>query len=224
MNQIHLYKEIMDLNNKFDSIAGLCNSGFVYDSLHEERILELQNLLFGLLSKNNNFLIKFDSSVLKKFSLLHKQNNKAFRLNADKKTQGFSNEVCKVIISLKTFIESITARYSSNQNLKNLILKNVDGLYILCSKHFMKSLFVYGSILNESFNRESDIDFLYETDTKKFETLHDSKHDYIDNFLEFEENLSVLLKRKVDLIPNIPIQNKYLKESIDQSKQLLYAA
>lgn len=68
------------------------------------------------------------------------------------------------------------------------------------------------------------IDFLYSIDINNFEGWMDEKYDYIDNILDFEKLLTVLLKRKIDLIPDSIILNKYLKKSIEQSKQLIYAA
>ncbi len=80
----------------------------------------------------------------------------------------------------------------------NLIIeKNKEQIAILCKKYFVKELYVFGSVTG---------------------------NDYVDNLLQFETLLKMLLNRNIDLIPAIPIRNGYLKQSIEQSKQLLYAA
>ncbi len=107
----------------------------------------------------------------------------------------------------------------------NLIIeKNKEQIAILCKKHFVKELYVFGSVTGNDFNEKSDIDFLYKTDIAPFEDGDKNEYDYVDNLLQFETLLKMLLNRNIDLIPAIPIRNGYLKQSIEQSKQLLYAA
>ncbi|MBU0763422.1 MAG: nucleotidyltransferase domain-containing protein [Bacteroidetes bacterium] len=41
-----------------------------------------------------------------------------------------------------------------------LITNNLDQIIALCKKHRVKSLYIFGSILSERFNDQSDIDFV----------------------------------------------------------------
>ena len=45
---------------------------------------------------------------------------------------------------------------------------------------------------------------------------------YFNNYFDFKYSLEDIFGRKVDLLEEKPIQNKYLKQSIDNSKQLIY--
>ena len=87
----------------------------------------------------------------------------------------------------------------------------------------MKVLYLFGSAVNDhAFTPKSDIDFLYEIDTVSFKKWDTGTYDYIDNLNDLEADLRRLLSRKVDLIPYQNIHNKYFKESVDHSRQLVY--
>lgn len=90
-----------------------------------------------------------------------------------------------------------------------------DQIKTLCEKHYVASLFAFGSVLSNRFTSASDIDFLVE-----FRELN--LYDYADNYFDFKSELEALLKRPVDLIEAKAVKNPYLKESIDSSKQLVY--
>lgn len=108
--------------------------------------------------------------------------------------------------------------------MHTLIEKNKEKLSEICKKHFIKSLYVFGSITKNNFKETSDIDFLYEIDTDRFKDWATGSYDYTDNILSFESELNKLFNRPVDLVPNIYIQNRFLKKSIEESKRLVYAA
>lgn len=105
----------------------------------------------------------------------------------------------------------------------SLINQHLQQLNDLCRRHYIKSLYVFGSAATGIFNDESDIDFLYEIDRKKFIGWDASTNNYVDNLLSFEEGLEKLFGRQVDLIPDIPIQNRFLRNQIQRSKQIVYA-
>ena len=56
-----------------------------------------------------------------------------------------------------------------------LIQRNIAQIVALCEKHKVESLYVFGSVLTERFNDESDIDFVVVFDKAKVE-------DYFDNY------------------------------------------
>ncbi|WP_294143154.1 nucleotidyltransferase domain-containing protein [uncultured Sanguibacteroides sp.] len=46
----------------------------------------------------------------------------------------------------------------------NLIELNIDRIIALCKKYKVNKLFVFGSILTDRFNKESDVDFIVNFD------------------------------------------------------------
>jgi len=88
----------------------------------------------------------------------------------------------------------------------------------LCRRFHVRRLEIFGSALNGSFDPEhSDLDLLVE-----FEPL--AAGDYANAFFQFKEALEELFGRPVDLIVPSAIRNPYFRQSIEQSKALLYAA
>lgn len=88
----------------------------------------------------------------------------------------------------------------------------------LCRKFHVRRLEIFGSALNGGFDPEhSDLDLLVE-----FEPL--AAGDYANAFFRFKEALEILFGRPVDLIVPSAIRNPYFRQSIEQSKTLLYAA
>ena len=96
-----------------------------------------------------------------------------------------------------------------------LIQRNIAQIVALCEKHKVESLYVFGSVLTERFNDESDIDFVVVFAKAKVE-------DYFDNYFDFKYALEDLLNRNVDLVEEQTIRNIYLRQNIDASKQLIY--
>ncbi len=97
----------------------------------------------------------------------------------------------------------------------NQIEKNIDIIRDLCLKHKVGKLFAFGSILTNRFQEDSDIDFLVD-----FAGV--DLYDYADNYFDLKFSLESLFSRKVDLLENKAIQNPYLRNSIDSTKQLIY--
>jgi predicted nucleotidyltransferase len=85
----------------------------------------------------------------------------------------------------------------------------------VCNKYRVKNLYVFGSIQNGLFKKgESDIDFLVEFENVTF-----------DNYFNLLEDLQSLLNyEKIDLVTIDSIKNKIIKEEIDSTREILYAA
>ena len=96
-----------------------------------------------------------------------------------------------------------------------LINKNIKELRALCIKHKVKELYVFGSILSESFNENSDLDLLV-----KFDII--DLLDYFDNYMDFKESLENLFDRQIDLVEVQTVKNPILKPSIDRNKIIIY--
>ena len=99
--------------------------------------------------------------------------------------------------------------------MKKLLTDNLDKLRELCIRCKVSSLYVFGSINSNSFNDESDIDFVVIFDKAKVE-------DYFDNYFDFKYALEDLFNRSVDLVEDQTIKNIYLRQNVDASKQMIY--
>jgi uncharacterized protein len=97
----------------------------------------------------------------------------------------------------------------------HLIESNIDKIRDLCSRHKVKRLFVFGSILTNRFQKQSDIDLIVD-----FQGV--DLYEYANNYFDLKQSLESLLKRNVDLLEDKAIDNPYLRKSIDSSKQLIY--
>ena len=97
----------------------------------------------------------------------------------------------------------------------NLIERNIDTLTILCKKHRVKELYIFGSILTQGFSDTSDIDFLVQFD--KIDIL-----DYFDNYMDFKEKLENLFGRQIDLLKNQTIRNPIFRKVLDRDIRLVY--
>ena len=97
----------------------------------------------------------------------------------------------------------------------NVIERHIDQIIILCKKHKVRELYIFGSVLTDRFTDDSDIDFLVEFST--IDIL-----EYFDNYMDFKENLETLLKRPVDLVENQAIRNPVFRRVLDRDKKLVY--
>lgn len=99
----------------------------------------------------------------------------------------------------------------------NLIELNLQKIFDLCRRHKVKSLAVFGSILTDRFNENSDVDFLVD-----FEPIDHSTFDYVTNYFNLRDALESMFNRKVDLIEAKALRNKYFIANINRTKQLIY--
>lgn len=98
-----------------------------------------------------------------------------------------------------------------------LIELNIQKIFDLCKLHKVKSLSVFGSILTDRFNDNSDVDMLVD-----FEPFDHERMDYVDNYFSFRDALESLFQRKVDLIEEKGMRNKYFIANVNHTKQLIY--
>ena len=87
----------------------------------------------------------------------------------------------------------------------------------LCEKHKVLQLYVFGSILTDRFNKDSDVDFTVIFDRSALPLLV-----YGENYFDFKFALENLLKRDVDLVVYDSIKNPYFKRNLDRNKELVY--
>ena len=100
-----------------------------------------------------------------------------------------------------------------------LIELNIEKIYELCRKYKVKTLSVFGSILTDRFNDESDVDLLVDFEPFDPDNL---EFDYVTNYIDLVESLENLLGRKVDLVIESGLRNKYFIANLNRTKQLIY--
>ncbi len=85
-------------------------------------------------------------------------------------------------------------------------------------KYKVAKLWVFGSILTPRFNDRSDVDFLVDFDEEHIELL-----DYADNFFDFIHAIEEVIGRKVDMIVNKSIRNRFFRQEVDQTRKLIWS-
>lgn len=96
-----------------------------------------------------------------------------------------------------------------------IVEQNMDDIKRLCILYNVDKMYLFGSVLNSSFNEKSDIDLLV-----KFKSMELAN--YLDNYIGFKENLEALFGREVDLVEEQTLRNPVLIKSINKSKSLIY--
>lgn len=101
--------------------------------------------------------------------------------------------------------------------MQGLIKDKLEELKKLCQDYDVKTMHVFGSVCTDKFNDKSDIDILI-----SFKDISIEK--YTDNYFKLHYKLEELFNRKIDLLTENSLSNPYFIESIEETKQLLYAA
>lgn len=101
--------------------------------------------------------------------------------------------------------------------INRIVNAKITELRELCLQYKVKQLYLFGSACTERFTTESDLDFLVEF--AEMDIL-----DYADNFFDFKDSLTALFNRQIDLVTVKSLENPYLIESINNSKEMIYAA
>lgn len=96
-----------------------------------------------------------------------------------------------------------------------LIEMNMDKIVALCKKYKVAKLWVFGSILTDRFTDQSDVDFSVIFNYHLIDDLFVT-------FFDFIEELEVLLGRKVDMVDETEVSNKYFRKELDATKCLIY--
>ncbi len=99
------------------------------------------------------------------------------------------------------------------------IQNNLDKIIDTCKKMQVKTLYVFGSAARADYTKESDIDFLYTMYTGE-NGLPAGQYDYFDLLFKLEE----ITGKKVDLVAEQGIRNKYFLKSVLEDRQKIYEA
>ncbi|TVQ19280.1 MAG: nucleotidyltransferase domain-containing protein [Bacteroidetes bacterium] len=101
--------------------------------------------------------------------------------------------------------------------MNKILMDNIENLKALCMQYNVKSLYAFGSVCTENFNKNSDIDLLVSFKPMDY-------GDYADTYFELIEEFEKILKRPVDLVTDKSLGNPYFIESINQTKTPIYEA
>ncbi len=97
----------------------------------------------------------------------------------------------------------------------SIIDTHINEIQKLCLENKVKSLYVFGSALNEAFNSKSDIDLV--VDFNNIEIA-----DYADNYYNLKFGLQKLFHRQIDLLEQKAIKNPYFLQQLNLQKKLVY--
>lgn len=93
----------------------------------------------------------------------------------------------------------------------------MNAIKTFCQRWHIAELSIFGSILHDDFNSESDVDFLY--------SLKPDTHWSLFDLIQAEEELKKMLNRDVDLVSKATIEkdhNWLRKQNILSSSQVIY--
>lgn len=99
--------------------------------------------------------------------------------------------------------------------MQALLEQNKETISDLCTRHHVRKLYAFGSVVTDKFSSESDIDMVVDFDKAKLE-------DYVDNYYDLKFALEDLFKRHVDLLEQQAMTNPYFNKKVDAQKQLIY--
>ena len=112
----------------------------------------------------------------------------------------------------------LTLEYEKGMTMIREIKEQSGAIEGLCRRFRVRRLELFGSAAAGGFNpQSSDLDFLVEFDELR-------ANEYADAYFGLLEELEKLFRRDVDLVVAKSVKNPYLRESIQRSRTLLYAA
>jgi predicted nucleotidyltransferase len=98
----------------------------------------------------------------------------------------------------------------------NLIEQHIDAISEICKKHQAKELYAFGSVLDENrFRPDSDVDLMVEFNNMSYDF-------YAENYNEFENSLTSLLNREVDLISPKFLRNRIFIKRLNETKKKIF--
>ncbi|QUS62153.1 nucleotidyltransferase domain-containing protein [Synechocystis sp. PCC 7339] len=106
---------------------------------------------------------------------------------------------------------------TNKQRLEKRLGVSFQILDEFCQQRQITELSVFGSILREDFNFNSDIDLLVKFDTKAHISLMD--------IIKIENEFKILLKRNIDLVSKKAIENSknwIRRQNILDSAEIIY--
>jgi hypothetical protein len=97
----------------------------------------------------------------------------------------------------------------------NLLTAQIEQIKEICASSKVRTLFAFGSVTNDKFKAESDVDMV--VDIAETDPLV-----YSEIYFNLKEQLEIIFNRHVDLLEQKAIKNQILKSEIEQTKILIY--
>ena len=97
----------------------------------------------------------------------------------------------------------------------HITVKDQD-LFDIIRKYGLSELAVFGSVLRDDFNDESDVDLLIVFKNGKEKSLFD--------IIDLKSEMEMLVGRKVDIVEKEALKNPYRKAEILKTAKVIYAA
>lgn len=102
--------------------------------------------------------------------------------------------------------------------MHSFLAQKKDRVTEICRRHHVRRLDVIGSATGRDFDPgRSDVDLIVHFEEHAREKL-------LDHYFGLKEELEALFGRPVDLLTAATVRNPYLRESLERSRQTLYAA
>lgn len=96
--------------------------------------------------------------------------------------------------------------------MEKSIENNIENIKSIFIKYNTKSAYIFGSMTKNNYHEKSDVDFLFSFyDDLDYET-------YALNYFSLLNELENLLQKPIELVAEKTLKNKYLIESINESK------
>ncbi len=92
----------------------------------------------------------------------------------------------------------------------------LEGIESLCRKWKIRELSLFGSVLRNDFKPGSDVDVLV--------TFEPDAHWSLFDFIDLQDELAALLRRKVDVVSERGLRNPFRRREILGTRQVVYAA
>lgn len=114
--------------------------------------------------------------------------------------------------------KELLSRFLEAVFMMPVVIEKQDAIRTLCQDYHVRRLDVFGSVTSEAFDPlHSDIDFLVE-----FECTSPSLH--YECYFGLLEGLENLFDRHVDLVEYASLRNPYFRETVDETREVIYAA
>ncbi len=97
----------------------------------------------------------------------------------------------------------------------SIIDNHINEIERLCKSNEVEALYVFGSVLTDKFNKDSDIDLLVD-----FKPMDISK--YAEIYYNLKFGLQNLLNRPIDLLEQKAIKNPFFLQQLNKEKKLVY--
>ena len=97
----------------------------------------------------------------------------------------------------------------------NSVDEHKENIAMLCQRHHVNRLYLFGSALTPRFNNESDIDLLIQ-----FGNMDVTN--YFSNYMDLKEKFEELFNRPVDLVEDQAVRNPIFRKILDREKKLIY--